>query len=77
MILAEWRMPGSSFRAISQRSDFHLNDAMSLSVGCADQAEIDKYRDGLIAGGGEESMCGWLRDPFGLSWQIVPSAGAA
>ena len=72
VILAEWRMLGTTFRAISQRSDFHLNDAMSLSVSCADQDEVDTYWDGLLAGGGEESMCGWLRDPFGLSWQIVP-----
>ena len=73
VILAEWRMLGTTFRAISQRADFRLNDSMSLSVSCADQAEVDRYWDGLIAGGGEESMCGWLRDPFGLSWQIVPN----
>jgi predicted 3-demethylubiquinone-9 3-methyltransferase (glyoxalase superfamily) len=45
---------------------------MSLSVICADQAEVDRYWDGLLAGGGEESQCGWLKDPWGLSWQIVP-----
>ena len=72
VILAEWRMLGTHFRAISQRSDFRFNDSMSLSVSCADQAEVDRYWDGLLAGGGEESMCGWLRDPYGLSWQIVP-----
>lgn len=70
--LAEWKMLGTRFRAISQRSDFKFNESMSLSVTCADQAEVDRYWDGLIAGGGEESMCGWLKDPFGLSWQIVP-----
>ncbi|MGV8907786.1 MAG: VOC family protein [Propionicimonas sp.] len=72
VVLAEWRMLGTHFRAISQPSDFRFNDSMSLSVSCADQAEVDRYWDGLLAGGGVESVCGWLRDPFGLSWQIVP-----
>ncbi len=71
--LAEWRMLGTRFRAISQRTGFSFNESMSLSVTCADQAEVDRYWDGLIAGGGEESMCGWLKDPFGLSWQILPA----
>ena len=70
--LAEWRMLGTEFRAISQPAPFRFNESMSLSVTCADQAELDRYWDGLIAGGGEESMCGWLKDPFGLSWQLVP-----
>lgn len=70
--LAEWRMLGTEFRAISQPAPFQFNESMSLSVTCADQAELDRYWDGLVAGGGEESMCGWLKDPFGLSWQLVP-----
>jgi len=70
--LADWRMFGTEFRAICQRSGFNLNESMSLSVTCADQAEVDRYWDGLIAGGGEESQCGWLKDPWGVSWQIIP-----
>lgn len=70
--LAEWRMNGTDFRAIMQPSDFRFTEAVSLSVTCADQAEVDRYWDGLLAGGGQESQCGWLKDPWGLSWQIVP-----
>lgn len=51
---------------------YTLSPAFSLSVNCADQAEVDRYWDALIADGGEESMCGWLVDRFGVSWQIVP-----
>lgn len=71
--LASWRMHGTEFRGISQASDFRLNEAASLSVTCADQSEVDRLWFGLIAAGGQESMCGWLRDPFGLSWQIIPA----
>jgi predicted 3-demethylubiquinone-9 3-methyltransferase (glyoxalase superfamily) len=52
---------------------FDFTEGVSLVVLCDDQAEIDKYWSGLISGGGEESMCGWLKDRYGVSWQIVPS----
>ena len=71
-LLADWRMNGTEFRAISQTSDFRFNESISLSVTCEDQAAVDKLWDGLIAGGGEEGNCGWLKDAFGVSWQITP-----
>lgn len=49
-------------------------EAFSFYVRCADQSEVDRYWDGLIADGGEPSQCGWLKDPWGVSWQIVPEA---
>lgn len=49
-------------------------EAFSFFVTCADQDEVDRYWDGLIAGGGRPSQCGWLVDRFGLSWQIIPQA---
>ena len=71
-MLADWRMNGTEFRAISQAADFRFNESISLSVTCDDQAEADRLWYELIERGGEESMCGWLKDPYGLSWQIVP-----
>ena len=52
---------------------FKLNEAVSLVVNCKTQEEVDFYWDTLSANGGEESQCGWIKDKFGLSWQIVPS----
>lgn len=51
---------------------FKFNEAVSFVVNCKNQQEIDYYWERLTADGGEESMCGWLKDKFGLSWQIVP-----
>ena len=53
---------------------FQFNEAFSFVVQCEDQVEIDKYWNSLIANGGQESMCGWLKDQFGVSWQIIPAA---
>jgi predicted 3-demethylubiquinone-9 3-methyltransferase (glyoxalase superfamily) len=52
---------------------FKFNEAVSLVVNCDTQQEIDDYWEKLTADGGAESMCGWLKDKFGFSWQIVPS----
>ena len=55
-------------------SHFKLDEAFSLFVSCDDQAEVDRYWDALIAHGGSPSQCGWLKDKFGVSWQIAPKA---
>ncbi|TDE12119.1 VOC family protein [Dyadobacter psychrotolerans] len=52
---------------------FNFNEAVSLVVNCDSQEEIDHYWETLTSDGGKESMCGWLKDKFGFSWQIVPS----
>ena len=57
---------------ITGHRSFEFTPAISIFVECADQAEVDKYWNALTADGGEESRCGWLKDKWGLSWQIVP-----
>jgi predicted 3-demethylubiquinone-9 3-methyltransferase (glyoxalase superfamily) len=65
---------GQPFTAMSAGPLDPFNHAVSFVVHCEDQAEIDRYWNGLLAGGGTPEQCGWLRDRFGLSWQIVPAA---
>ena len=69
---AEFELEGMHVTALNGGPQFRFNEAISLFVDCADQAEVDHYWEQLTADGGEESMCGWLKDRFGLSWQIVP-----
>jgi len=60
------------FMALNGGPHFKFNEAVSFMVKCKDQAEVDKYWKALTADGGEESQCGWLKDKYGLSWQITP-----
>lgn len=69
-----FELHGQTLMAFNGGPHFKLNEAASLFVQCDDQAEVDRLWDGLIAGGGAPSRCGWLKDRFGLSWQIVPKA---
>jgi len=69
----EFDLDGLKFRGINGGpAHAGFTESISFSVNCHDQAEVDHYWDALTADGGEESMCGWLKDRFGLSWQIVP-----
>jgi predicted 3-demethylubiquinone-9 3-methyltransferase (glyoxalase superfamily) len=72
VLLVEFSLAGQSFQALNGGPHHHFNDAISLSVLCADQAEVDRLWDALTTDGGTPVQCGWLRDKFGLSWQIVP-----
>ena len=59
--------------ALNGGPQFQFTEAVSFMVKCRDQAEVDKYWNALAADGGQESQCGWLKDRYGLSWQIVPT----
>lgn len=72
VLTVEFTLGGRSFIALNGGPDFTFSEAISLSIDCEDQAEVDRYWDALIADGGEPSVCGWLKDRFGLSWQVVP-----
>lgn len=65
-------LSGQRFTALNAGPHFTFNEAVSFFVNCEDQAEVDTYWEALTADGGQESECGWLKDRFGLSWQIVP-----
>ena len=69
-----FELDGQEFMALNAGPHHKFNEAISLYVDCKTQAEVDELWAKLTADGGEESMCGWLKDKFGLSWQIIPSA---
>ncbi len=72
VMAGEFTLDGTVFRAINGGPAFPFTEAVSFSISCDGQAEVDYYWDSLVDGG-VESMCGWLKDRFGLSWQIVPT----
>jgi predicted 3-demethylubiquinone-9 3-methyltransferase (glyoxalase superfamily) len=65
-------LDGQRFIGINGGPHFHFTEAVSFTITCKDQAEVDYYWDRLTADGGQESQCGWCKDKFGLSWQVVP-----
>ena len=71
-LVVEFQLTGSSFLALNGGPHFKFNEAISLSIDCRSQAEVDELWDKLSAGG-SGGQCGWLKDRYGLSWQVVPS----
>jgi predicted 3-demethylubiquinone-9 3-methyltransferase (glyoxalase superfamily) len=73
VMTANFVIEGQDFTALNGGPQFKFTEAVSFVVTCETQAEIDYYWDKLTADGGQPSQCGWLKDKFGLSWQIVPA----
>jgi len=69
-----FELEGQEFIGLNAGPNFNFNEAISFLVDCKNQAEVDELWNKLTANGGEESMCGWLKDKYGLSWQIIPTA---
>ncbi len=72
VMTVEFELDGQTFVALNGGPDFTFSEAISFQVSCKDQDEVDAYWSAL-AEGGEEGPCGWVKDKFGLSWQIVPT----
>ena len=72
VLTVEFSLDRSPFIGLNGGPDFKFSEAISFDIDCADQAEVDRYWDALVQGGGEHSVCGWLKDRFGVSWQVVP-----
>lgn len=72
VLMVAFTLDGQSFQALNGGPRYKFNEAISMSVDCKDQAEVDRYWNALTRDGGQPVQCGWLKDKYGLSWQIVP-----
>ncbi|MFF8100451.1 VOC family protein [Streptomyces sp. NPDC016640] len=72
VLTVEFTANGQRFVALNGGSRFTFSEAISFQIDCADQAEVDHYWEKLVEGGGEHGPCGWLKDRFGVSWQVSP-----
>jgi predicted 3-demethylubiquinone-9 3-methyltransferase (glyoxalase superfamily) len=72
VMTVSFELDGQRFTALNGGPDFTFNEALSLEVSCKDQAEVDHFWN-TLSEGGEEGPCGWLKDRYGVSWQIVPT----
>ncbi len=72
LLTVDFTLAGQRFQGLNGGPDFRFSEAVSFVIECADQAEVDQLWAALAADGGEPGPCGWIRDRFGLSWQIVP-----
>ena len=73
VMVVKFQIAGQEVTALNGGPRFTFSEAFSFVVSCENQQEIDEYWSKLTAGGGQESMCGWLKDKFGFSWQIIPA----
>jgi predicted 3-demethylubiquinone-9 3-methyltransferase (glyoxalase superfamily) len=74
VLLVEFTLAGQRFMAVNGGRRFEYTHAVSFKIDCADQAEVDRLWDALSADGGQAERCGWLKDRYGVFWQIVPTA---
>jgi len=74
VLVVDFSLDGQKFTALNGGPQFKFNESISFVVDCGTQEEVDYFWEKLTADGGEESMCAWLKDKFGVSWQIVPEA---
>jgi predicted 3-demethylubiquinone-9 3-methyltransferase (glyoxalase superfamily) len=72
VMIATFEIEGQRFTALNGGPRFKFNEAISFEIDCETQEEVDYLWESLTAGGGEPGMCGWLKDKYGLSWQVVP-----
>ena len=72
VLTVDFSLAGQPFIGLNGGPEFRFSEAVSFSIDCADQAEVDRYWVALVQGGGEHSVCGWLKDRFGVSWQVIP-----
>jgi predicted 3-demethylubiquinone-9 3-methyltransferase (glyoxalase superfamily) len=72
VLTVDFTLRGQRFQGLNGGSDFTFSEAVSFVIECEDQAEVDRLWDALAANGGEPGPCGWIKDRFGLSWQVVP-----
>ena len=73
VLTVDFVLDGEPFTALNGGPQFTFDEAISFLIECADQDEVDYYWKKLVEGGGEEGQCGWLKDKYGLSWQVVPA----
>jgi predicted 3-demethylubiquinone-9 3-methyltransferase (glyoxalase superfamily) len=73
VMVVQFELGGQKFIAMNGGPQFKFDEAISFQIHCADQKEVDYYWERLTADGGKEVACGWLKDKFGLSWQVVPT----
>jgi predicted 3-demethylubiquinone-9 3-methyltransferase (glyoxalase superfamily) len=73
VLTVQFRLGDQEYVALNGGPHFKFTEAISLMINCKDQKEVDYYWEKLLAGGGQESACGWLKDKYGLSWQVTPT----